>query len=489
MKMLRFIFVFFLFSILGMQASGQPKTMLAYWSYGRFLSPQTGPYLETYLTISGPTIAFLKESDSLFRADIFVSFIIFKEKDTLLNRTFHFNPEANSLENTRRTFVNLQRFTLPEGDYDYLLTIFDRHRALQPNEKAFSSSGSLKMHFPKDSVAFSDIEIVDDYFPSSGQDLATRGGYTILPKVVNFFGREDTSIKIFSEVYFPKALNGQPYLLTASVLDGKNRKTLEPLVNRKKIEAREAIQIIQEFPLASLSAGQYIISLTVINPANQVVASQELFFIKSGITPKKNQFTPTGILSFAADFNHLDSLKNLISCLSPISSVQEKKYAKTLLKEGTLENCKRYFSDFWVKEDSLRPEDAWLAYKVQMDFTNREFSTKIQQGCESDRGRVHLQYGAPNIRSEVRDEPSAFPYEIWHYYRINRQTDKKFVFYNPDLSTNDYVLLHSDVIGELYNQQWQISLNRRIMPTNNMDREVQPEHFGGKANEMYRDPR
>ncbi|MEZ4983759.1 MAG: hypothetical protein R2795_01770 [Saprospiraceae bacterium] len=36
----------------------------------------------------------------------------------------------------------------------------------------------------------------------------------------------------------------------------------------------------------------------------------------------------------------------------------------------------------------------------------------------------------------------------------------RFIFYNPSLAADDFILLHSDVFGERQNPQWQLELYR-----------------------------
>jgi hypothetical protein len=83
-----------------------------------------------------------------------------------------------------------------------------------------------------------------------------------------------------------------------------------------------------------------------------------------------------------------------------------------------------------------------------------------RHGFETDRGRVYLQYGPPTELHESRFEAGTKPYEIWQYNIIpNNETNVVFVFYDDDLVSNDYHLIHSTATGEVYNEQWKLYLN------------------------------
>jgi len=48
---------------------------------------------------------------------------------------------------------------------------------------------------------------------------------------------------------------------------------------------------------------------------------------------------------------------------------------------------------------------------------------------KTDRGRVYLKYGPPNIISRKLYEPSSYPYEIWHYYVLGDNQRNKNSFF------------------------------------------------------------
>ena len=67
----------------------------------------------------------------------------------------------------------------------------------------------------------------------------------------------------------------------------------------------------------------------------------------------------------------------------------------------------------------------------------------------------------------------------------------RFVFYNQDISSNDFTLLHSDMLGELQNENWQEILHdRRGYNENNPsstieDRRNKDAQYGGQSGRNY----
>ena len=129
-----------------------------------------------------------------------------------------------------------------------------------------------------------------------------------------------------------------------------------------------------------------------------------------------------------------------------------------------------------------------MKYKKQVDFVEKVYGNNFQEGFETDRGRVYLQYGAPSNIVAREASPSEYPYEIWTFNKIGVFSNKRFVFYNPDLVNRAYRLLHSDMIGELKNNSWPQILSKRNTVNGNIDNPNQNnvDHWGGNSNEYFR---
>ena len=93
-----------------------------------------------------------------------------------------------------------------------------------------------------------------------------------------------------------------------------------------------------------------------------------------------------------------------------------------------------------------------------------------------------MQYGQPNDIVEVPYDPVTVPYEIWHYYYHDDQSNVKFVFYNPSLIGNDYDLLHSNKYGEPHDTNWKMRLVRKIQVQDDIYNPDPYDYYGGDIN-------
>ena len=86
------------------------------------------------------------------------------------------------------------------------------------------------------------------------------------------------------------------------------------------------------------------------------------------------------------------------------------------------------FFQFWKKRDPT-PETEYNElmeeYFGRVDYTNEYFDASWRPGWETDLGMIYILFGTPDEiqRTNPRSSSSAV-YQIWYYYRVNKQ----FVF-------------------------------------------------------------
>ncbi|MDP4282765.1 MAG: GWxTD domain-containing protein, partial [Bacteroidota bacterium] len=316
--------------------------------------------------------------------------------------------------------------------------------------------------------------------------------YDLVPYVYNFFPVTEEKLSFYCELYnIDKSVgDGQKFALSYYVESFENNIQFPDMARIRKETARPVNVVLAEFNIHSLPTGNYNIVVEARNPNNEVIATKKVFFQRSNPTAQisyTEMLTNSPANTFVDRIINLDSLREYISCTFPISSGIERAFIKNALKTSDLKSMQEYFLGFWLRRDPNNPEKAWIAYKAQVDKAQANFGTKIKKGYQTDRGRVYLEYGAPNVRSTQYNEPNSYPYEIWQYYSMtnNNQRNRKFVFYSPDMVTSDFFLLHSDAIGEVNNPHWMIDLQGRTYSPSNVQDNDQLNNWGGFAKDYW----
>jgi GWxTD domain-containing protein len=435
----------------------------AFLSYATFNSPE-GPYVETYLTVAGNTVKYVKLDNGKFQATVNV-LMTFKQNDAIKAfKKYELNsPEIADTTKTSYQFLDEQRFPVPNGTYDFEIQVTDKNKSAKPTPFI----QTVTVDFTSDKPAFSGIQQVQSYTKSESEKTISKNGYDIIPYVYNYYPPVEKTLTFYCEIYNMDKVNGQEqkYLLSYYLESYENNLKMSEFTRTKKAVAKSVEPILAEFNIENLATGNYNLVVEARNQQNELIASKKLFFQRSNPGAKVVYSDLTAFNTentFVDRINNSDTLKEDISCTFPISSGLERSFIKGPLKQADLKTLQQYFYGFWLRRDSQNPEKAWLAYREQVKKAQVNFGTPIKKGYQTDRGRVYLEYGAPNTRSMQYSEPSTYPYEIWQYYTLNNtQRNRKFVFYSPDMVTSDFFLLHSDANGEIHDPRWQIDLRSR----------------------------
>ncbi len=488
--MRKLLTLLFALSMLFAVAQNQNKSMRAYLSYATFNAPEADPYIETYLAVDGNSVYFKEISPGNFKASLEI-IMLFKQHDSIVDYAKYAlnSPAIQDTSTIDFGFIDQQRFSLPAGSYQYELIISDMNNEDEP---PFQTVEEIQLGFPDDAVSFSGIQLIESYEKTDKVGMLTKNGYNLVPLVYAYYPESMNVMSFYSEIYHANKVlgNDAKFLLNYFIESFESRKTIEGFLFRKRMDARPVNVVFNAIDISELPSGNYRLVMEVRDRENQQVAQNSVFFRRSnpGKEFKMNDLASVNISNtFVSKMAEADSLKEYLLCLEPLSSEVERDYVFNLVEQGDVDLMKKYFYNFWVSRNYAAPEDAWQQYYYEVQKVNAAFKTPNKKGYATDRGRVYLKYGPPNQIMESYNEPGAYPYEIWQYYTLENQRNKRFVFYTRDMVTNDFVLIHSDAFGELSNYRWQLDIYRRTWDPNSIDETAPQDTWGNRASQIIND--
>ena len=261
-------------------------------------------------------------------------------------------------------------------------------------------------------------------------------------------------------------------------MDAATSKEIEGLTLFTRHDAAEVVPILREIDISLVETGKYLLNFTFLNRNMKELSTQSYVFERSNdievdIASNDVILDPAFQASITSD-----SVGYFLECLIPISKANEVKNIFKIAKAKNELNARKYIQLYWIKSAPENPYEGWLKYKTQVQFVERIYGNNFQEGFETDRGRVYLQYGSPSQIIDKEYTSNEYPYEIWQYNKIGAFSNKRFVFYNPDLTNKAYRLLHSDMVGELKNPSWPYELNRRSTANGNIDNPNENVRYG-----------
>lgn len=465
-------------------------TMLASLSYAVFNTPDNNPYIETYLVIQGSSLGHTKTDDGKFQSTVDIS-ILFRRNDSIVNFGKYelFGTPVKDTAKVKNNLLDVQRYSLPRGDYQMEIQLHDRYG----EKDTLVSFAEFSVDYSAGEMTFSDIEFLHSYAKTQQATNLSKNGYELVPYVFDFYPEVADKISFYAELYNSQSEVGEDaFILYYYLRPFETDKKMDQYFYMKKLKGETVNVLLNTIDISQLPSGNYYLVLETWNRNKELLTSTKKYFQRYNPNAQydvNRLMTINPENSFVSAITSVDSLKLFIDYLYPVSSEVERIFAKSVISDGDMSTMQKYFLNFWTMRDAVDPENAWLNYKERVDQANADFKAIRIKGYRTDRGRVYLQYGRPNVITPSYNEPAAYPYEIWQYYQLDGQHDRKFVFYTRDLATNDFRLIHSNAIGEITNYRWQTEIYSRTWDPYSIDDARYPQTYGSFATDYYLQPR
>ena len=474
--------------------NAQVKMLKPYLSTTVYDAPGLTPYVENALAIDCRSAVYKEFEPGKFKATVEIT-TIFKQEDKVCNfsKIALDSPVVTDTSKLDGAFIDQQRFSLPNGEYDMEISVTDLN-----NKSSIPSYDKMTVtvDFPENIPSISDILFFDSYTKAEQPSACTKSRLDFLPRVYPFYSASDAKLKFYSELYNSDQLyDSGKFLVSYYIESSESSSVMREFVFNQRFDVGKVKVLINAIDIKDLPSGNYYLVVEMRDRDNNLISSQSAFFQRSnpGVGYEMDDLSGVNIdNTFVNKMDNIDTLRRFIEYLDPICSEAERNYCSGMLKSNDLKLMQQFMFNFWSTRSPMAPEQAWSDYLGAVKRVNMSFGTTSYPGYRSDRGYVFLKYGQPDQIVECPNEPNAYPYTIWHYYVVANQHNKRFVFMSKDESTNDYHLIHSDVIGEINNPRWQLEIHSRVYGIGydqGVDQTEYEKMWGSRAGDLYNDPR
>jgi GWxTD domain-containing protein len=476
------ILLFFVFQLCITHVSAQESALRAYLETKQFYAPGTGNYLEIYFQFAGHSLKY-KYSNAGIICEVSVVLEILSN-DSIIRSDEYILQSPLVKDSIVEDFFDLRRYALPPGSY--MLRI--RMKDLNDDKKEIHASQEVAIEELGKKVTFSEIEAIEYGRKEERVSPFHKSGYYLLPRLSTYFSEELNSIPVYLELYNSTFLDDSICGIKQSIMNIDTGEELPEFTVYNKIRIDEVVPIIRNVDITDVPSGKFSLNFTLISRNLEEICNKTYTFERTNdreISWNSEQMILDP--AFQSSITN-DSTSFYLESLIPISKPAEVKNIVSTLKKHNQEAERKHIQAFWMQSAPGNSYDAWMKYKLQVQRIEKLYANNFQEGFETDRGRVYLQYGAPTTIVARETSPSEYPYEIWQYNKIGKFSNKRFIFYNPDLVNNAYILLHSDMIGELKNPSWQQILSKRNTSNGNVDdpNSNMMDHWGGQSNDLFR---
>ncbi len=479
--MTRFI-AFFCACFIALAGSAKDRELRAYLDSKQFYAPGVGNYIEFHLQFVGTSVNYVGKDGGLI-GEVAVQMQIKKGDQVVAGDAYRLSSPFMK-DSIVEDFYDVKRFVLDPGVYTFYISLQDMNSENTPLE----NSMQVAIDDLSDAISLSDIEVAEAGAIGDGSSPFFKSGYDIIPRLSTFYPEALNTIPVYFEIYNSRMLEDTVFAIRQTVINADQNVEVESLSEFSRHYASDVVPILKKIDITELPTGRYIAHYTILNRNMRELSTQSYEFERSN-DMATNYFNDEIVLdpAFQASIPD-DSVGYFLESLIPISRPAEVRNILRVAKLKDEEQARRYIQLYWVQTAPNGPYDAWMAYRKQVLLVERLYANNFQEGFETDRGRVYLQYGSPTNIITKDYSPTEYPYEIWQYNKIGAFSNKRFIFYNPDLVNKAYRLLHSDMVGELKNPAWPRELAKRNTTNGNVDNPNGDvlDHWGGDSNDLFR---
>lgn len=410
----------------------------------RFHEPGSGDLVDVNVSVLGGTVLWTMDERGFRHAQVDALTLV--EQDGRIvdfrKERVHSPERADTLQGD---FTYQAHFRLQPGEYAITVELHDANLA---------DTARTHVHIPlvvpgrEEGVSFSDIMFT----------LPAKDAQDLQPFPGSYFPQGHDRLAAYAEMYGTMQRFGPDgaFLLVTQIEDYETGRVAGNFRHVQRLKAASVVPAAVEFGIGKLPSGNYLLAMEVRDRQDSVVQRRAQFFQRNNpVTYDPSTMVPGELgPNFTDAFLNADTLAEHLRSMRPIADELERKMIDDQAKNGKLDLMRPLMYTFWHSRDPANPQAAWERYLQAVHYADEHFGCRNMRGYQSDQGYVFLRYGAPNTVVDRRNETTALPYMIWHYYRAGTYSDRRFVFYQPERSTTCWTLLTSDMPGELNNTRW-----------------------------------
>jgi GWxTD domain-containing protein len=428
-------------------------------SYAVFCTPDGKPYVEVNLEIAAGSVMYRHVDSVRMQAGVEVLILIKKGEAVARYEKYALN---SPLLTFPESLLDVKRLSVPQGDYTLEVSVQDLNDA--SNTAHFSKAISVRFD---GKIALSELQLLRSFKVDNSDNPFSKNGYYLEPLPFNFYDRQATLLAFYAEIYhsdqsIPEGKYQVRYVIEKD--GGNGQKQLISAGSQEKNRSQLDALLVQ-MDISKLESGNFTLLVELRSKNNELLTSRSLAFQRSNPFLSFSEDALTAELLQKQFVQNLkdDELVYSMRAISPMVIGDEADALLQIMKDGKPEEMRFFLFRYFVEQDPNNPEQAYYNYIALANAAHKKFVSGFRYGFETDRGRTFLRFGQADDVVHVEDEPGAPPYEIWIYYKFPKtgQANVKFLFYNPSLAGDDYIILHSTARGEIKNPKWERELYKR----------------------------
>lgn len=506
------IFIIIAMLAVGMWSFAQEgeRQLTAVFSYAKFALANMQPYVETYLSFDANSVNYVDNGDGWAKATVEIVMVVTRGDSTVLAKKYNLNSPVVSKSNNidyNFSFMDVQRVQLANGIYNIHFEMRDLGSKAEP----VTLDQKVTLDYNRKHASLSSILPVANATPTVTENKLSRSGYDMEPYVNDLYPQQINELAFYYEIYnIAEETQGKDFVTISFIENQETGRRVESTLQGKRMAVKETTiinaknstitapgmvtPVFNAIDISQLPSGNYNLVVEVRNLKNDLVLYDKMPFFRSN-PAVVDEAVPVSA-TFAGRINEETQMNLYLRALYPIALEREKAEAESLAERvGMMIEKQEFFYHFWERRNKLDPESEWRQYKERLDYVQSNFQYVNTPGYLTDRGRVYLQYGAPDF---VRDEKNFvattrglsgggatrnrvtaqmqgqnntslatngqifyLPYQIWRYNNLPTQDANRVFLFWDEFRSGHYKLLNSNARGEVQEMDWERRLSQQ----------------------------
>jgi GWxTD domain-containing protein len=409
--------------------------------FARFRYDEQDTYVEFYYSFAQRSLTYVPDKEG-FKAGIEITISVVR-KDSLVFADRLLVPHvAKDTGATAVNLISMSNARLADGDYILKVVARDVNNRI----RADSTTQRLNVRaFPANKLALSDIQFASSIKKGKQGSLFYKNTLDVVPNADGLYSG-DQNCYFYAEAYnlFSGEEKGD-FIMKTGVYNAIGKE----LISRERPRKRsgESTVLVDNFEVSNLRSGTYTLVISLLDSARKpMTSSGKKFFVYNavlGVDSSMMRLDPSIALSVFATMEEPDLDREFKWTKWESQELERDQYDGL---KGVAAK-RKFLTEFWSK----RAPGARDQYLTRVAYANSNFRVLGSEGVRTDRGRVHVMYGAPDDIERHPNESGTRPYEIWTYNNI--QGGVVFVFVLRQ-NGGDYELVHSTHRNELHDENW-----------------------------------
>jgi len=431
----------------------------AFFDLKKFNTETNQPYIEIHMMVPGKSVNFAPNEEGLHQAAVEV-LILIQQNDTIQEYDKYVLKSKALDKDEYVNLIDMKRFALEQGSYNIEITFADVTDTITQKKLTHT----FDLNFAANSINISDITLAEKLEKQEEENIYCKSGYEVIPNVISFFSNSQDKLGFYAEVYGADQVIQGDYIINYSVMNESLSKVEKGLRKFKKATPSAIEPVMGLFNIEYLPSGNYHFLIEIRNKQNELLTSQSIPFQRS---KPISLDAPLLVVSadakvedsFIANYKNIDTLSILLGSIAPLLGDYNEITISNIIETRDLKMLQKTLYNYLRAIFPENTETEFNLFKNVAFAIESKYSTLSMRGYESDRGRFFLLYGEPT-EIITGNEGGAVPFEIWTYNKV-KETNESFVktiFFNPDIASNTFPVLHSEINGELRNEHWKIDL-------------------------------